>query len=193
MSSSILDPVDFLPPLRLCFLVLPSIRICFLTSQEKFRSWTSSASHAANGLGVNRVEQFGFCFGPHLVWWEMVALAICLIWFGFRKKIVWFGLVWFLLCWNRSETELRHCDYGSIWRHFTLNNPHAHMHMCAWHRWSPLVDLFEKLLMFLFEIAWSLVWSFCDMRWCGLGWFDLMFVRKKVWCGFGLGYNPLAA
>ena len=58
--------------------------------------------HAANGLGVNRVEQFGFCFGPHLVWWEMVALAIHLIWFGFKKKIVWFqkenSLVWFGCC-----------------------------------------------------------------------------------------------
>ena len=108
----------------------------------------SSTPHAANGLGVNRVEQFGFCFGPHLVWWEMVALAIRLIWFGFRKQIVWFGLVVALL--KSSETELRHCDYGSICRRFALDNPHAHTHMCAWHRWSPLVDLFEKILMFLF-------------------------------------------
>ena len=38
------------------------------------------ASHAANGLGGNRVEQFGFCFSPCLVWWQMVALAISLVW-----------------------------------------------------------------------------------------------------------------
>ena len=61
--------------------------------------------HAANGLGVNRVEQFGFCFGPLLVWWEMVALAIRLIWFDFRKKIVWFGLVVALLKSIRNSVE----------------------------------------------------------------------------------------
>ena len=112
MSSSILDPVHSLPPLRLCFLVLPSICICFVASLKKFRSWTSSAPHAVNGLGVNRVEQIGFCFGPHLVWWEMVGLAIRLIWFGFRKKIVWFGLVVALLKSIRNRVETLR-----LWKH----------------------------------------------------------------------------
>ena len=112
MSSSILDPVHSFPPLRLCFLVLPSICICYLASQKIFRSWTSSAPHAVNGLGVNRVEQIGFCFGPHLVWWEMVGLAIRLIWFGFRKKIVWFGLVVVLLKLIRNRVETLR-----LWKH----------------------------------------------------------------------------
>jgi len=32
-------------------------------------------NHAANGLGGNRVEQFGFYFSSCLVWWQMVALS----------------------------------------------------------------------------------------------------------------------
>ena len=50
-------------------------------------------NHAANGLGGNRVEQFGFCFSSCLVWWQMVALAISLVRFWFEKKRVWFGSV----------------------------------------------------------------------------------------------------
>ena len=57
----------------------------------------SCSATRGSGQELNRVEQFGICFGHHLVWWEMVALAIRLIWFGFRKKIVWFGLVVALL------------------------------------------------------------------------------------------------
>ena len=95
MSSSILDP-----PLPPSFTTMFS---CI--TKIKFRSWTSSAPHAVNGLGVNRVEQIGFCFGPHLVWWEMVGLAIRLIWFGFIKKIVWFGLVVALLKLIRNRVE----------------------------------------------------------------------------------------
>ena len=53
----------------------------------------SCSATRGSGQELNRVEQFGFCFSPCLVWWQMVALAI--VWFGFglRKKKVWFGSV----------------------------------------------------------------------------------------------------
>ena len=84
----------------------------FVTRRQKIRSnWSSNLrpagcrpavgaawaslgpTHAANGLGRNRVEQFGFCFGPLLVWWQMVASAISLVrfWFEKEKSLVWFG------------------------------------------------------------------------------------------------------
>jgi len=71
----------------------------------------SCSATRGSGQELNQVEQFGFCFGPHLVWWEMVALAIRLIWFGFRKKIVWFGLVVALLKSIRNRVALR------LWKH----------------------------------------------------------------------------
>jgi len=30
----------------------------------------------ANGLGENRLQQFGFCIGAILIWWKIVFLAI---------------------------------------------------------------------------------------------------------------------
>jgi hypothetical protein len=72
----------------------------------------SCSATRGSGQELNRVEQFGFCFGPHLVWWEMVALAIHLIWFGFKKKIVWFGLVVALLKSIRNRVETLR-----LWKH----------------------------------------------------------------------------
>ena len=37
-------------------------------------SWANY--HAANDLGGNWVEQFGFCFSPCLVWWQMIKLLL---------------------------------------------------------------------------------------------------------------------
>ena len=37
---------------------------------------TVVALQTTNGLGGDRLQQFGFCIGPTSIWWEMVALEI---------------------------------------------------------------------------------------------------------------------
>jgi hypothetical protein len=47
---------------------------------------------AANDLGGNQLQRFGFCIGSTSIWWEMFFLTINPVWFGFTRETVWFGL-----------------------------------------------------------------------------------------------------
>jgi len=42
---------------------------------------------AANGLGGNQLEWFGFCIGPTSIWWKLIALAISPVWFGYTREM----------------------------------------------------------------------------------------------------------